>query len=179
MAESSSRRITNICVFCGSGSGKNPIFVDAAQELGRVMAHRKIHLVYGGGDLGLMGAVSKAVQEGGSQVLGIIPRTLTETNLIGKTNGEEKIVSSMSERLTEMINHADAFIALPGGLGTLEEILTVVSWANLNIHQKPIGLLNVDHFSIFCLYFLQILRDWDSLRSHPVIFLYVLKQQMS
>ena len=92
--------------------------------------------------------------------MGIIPKTLAEANLIGKTNGEEKIISSMSERLTEMINHADAFIALLGGLGTLEEILTVVSWANLNIHQKPILLLNVDlFFFIFCLYFLQILRD--------------------
>ena len=127
MAESSSRWITNICVFYGSGSGNSPKFVEAAQELGRVMAQRKIHLIYGGGDLGLMGAVSKAVQEGGSQVLGIIPKTLAEANLIGKTNGEEKIVSSMSERLTEMINHADTFIALPWGLGTLEEILIVVS----------------------------------------------------
>ena len=116
MTESSSRRITNICVFCGSGSGENPIFVDAAKELGRVMAQRKIHLVYGGGDLGLMGAVSKAAQDRGSQVLGIIPKTLAEENLIEKINGEEKIISSMSERLTEMINHADAFIALLGGL---------------------------------------------------------------
>ena len=76
MAESSSQRIRNICVFCGSGSGENPIFVDAAQELGRVMAQKKIHLVYGGGDLRLMGAVSKTAQDGGSQVLGIIPKTL-------------------------------------------------------------------------------------------------------
>ena len=81
--------------------------------MGKVMAQRKIHLVYGSGDLGLMGAVSKAAQDGGSQVLGIIPRALAKANLIGKTNGEEKIVSSMSERLTEMINDADAFIALP------------------------------------------------------------------
>ena len=80
MAESSSRRITNICVFYGSGSEENPIFVDAAHELGRVMAQRKIHLVYGGGSLGLLGAVSKDVQEGGSQVFGIIPRTLAEAN---------------------------------------------------------------------------------------------------
>ena len=154
MSKSSSRRITNICVFCGSGSGENPIFVDAAQELGRVMAQRKIHLVYGSGNLGLMGAVSKAVQDVGSQVLGIIPKTLAEANLVGKMSGEEKIILSMSERFTEMINHADAFIALPGGLGTLEEILTVVSWANLNIHQKPIGLLNVERFFRFSVYFL-------------------------
>ena len=90
MVGTSSRRITNICVFYESGFGNSSKFVEAAQELGRVMAQRKIHLVYGGGDLGLMGAVSKAVQEGGSQVLGIILRTLAEANLIGKTNGEEK-----------------------------------------------------------------------------------------
>ena len=167
MAESSSRQITNICVFCRSGSGNSPKFVEAAQELGRVMAQRKIHLVYGGGDLGLMGAVSKAAQDGGSQVLGIIPRTLEEANLIGKKNSEEKIVSSMSERLTEMINHADAFIALPGGLGTLEEILTVVSWANLNIHQKPIGLLNVDHFFDFLFIFLFDIKRLGFLTKSP------------
>ena len=179
MAESSSRRITNICVFCGSGSGNSPKFVEAAQELGRVMAHRKIHLVYGDGSIGLIGAVSKAVQEGGSQVLGIIPRTLAEANLIGKTNGEEKIISSMSERLTEMINHADAFITLPGGLGTLEEILTVVSWANLNIHQKPIGLLNVDYFFDFLFIFLIDIKRLGFLTKSAVIFLSVPKQRMS
>ena len=167
MAESSSRRISNICVFCGSSSGNSPKFVKTAQELGRVMAQRNIHLVYGGGDLGLMGDVSKAVQERGSQVLGIIPRTLAEANLIGKTNGEEKIISSMSERLTEMINHVDAFIALPGGLGTLEEILTVVSWANLNIHQKPIGLLNVERFFNFLFIFFADIKRLGFLTKLP------------
>ena len=113
-----------------------------------------MHLVYGGGNLGLMGAVSKSVQEGGSQVLGIIPKPLAGEKFIGKTNGEEYLVSGMSERFIEMINHADAFIALPGGLGTLEDIFTITSWANLNIHQKPVGLLNVNHFFDFLLVFL-------------------------
>ena len=93
-----------------------------------------MHLVYGGGDLSLIGVVSRAVRDGGSQVLGIILKTLVNENLIGKTNGEEYIVSGMSERLIEMINHVDAFIALPRELGTLEEIFIITSWANLNIH---------------------------------------------
>ena len=114
-----------------------------------------MHLLYGGGNLGLMGCVSSIVQEIDSQVLGIIPKTLAYKNLIGKSNGEKYIVSCMSERLTEMINHADAFIALPGGFGLLEEIFTVESWVNLNIHQKLIGLLKVDHFFNFLLVFIE------------------------
>ena len=120
METTSKRRITNICVFCGSNPGNTPEFIEAAIELGNVMAKRKMHLVNGGGNLGLMGHVSKAVQDIGGQVLGIIPKPLADEGLIGKINGEEIIVSGMSERLIEMINHADAFIALPGGLGTLE-----------------------------------------------------------
>ena len=154
MATTSARRITNICVFCGSSPGKHNEFLNLAKEVGKVLAERKIHLVYGGGDLGLMGAVSKAANEGGSQVLGIIPKTLADSNLIGKSNGEELIVSGMSNRLIEMINHSDAFIALPGGLGTMEEIFTVASWAHLNIHRKPIGLLNANHVFDVLLVFL-------------------------
>lgn len=146
MATTSVRKLTNICVFCGSSPGTGLEFVEAAKELGKVLAERKMHLVYGGGNLGLMGAVSKAAADGGSQVLGIIPKTLADADLIDKTNGEELIVSSMSDRIVEMINHSDAFIALPGGLGTLEEIFTVASWNHLNIHKKPIGLLNINRF---------------------------------
>src|SRR5215813_6234619 len=107
MEKSLNRRVTNICVFCGSGSGNNSEFIEAAKGLGKIIAERKIHVVYGGGDLGLMGVVSRAVRDGGSQVLGIIPKPLADENLIGKTNGEKYIVSGMSERLTEMINHVD------------------------------------------------------------------------
>ena len=146
MATTSVQRLTNICVFCGSSPGTGLEFLEAAKELGKVLAERKMHLVYGGGNLGLMGAVSKAAADGGSQVLGIIPKALADADLIDKTNGEELIVSSMSDRIVEMNNHSDAFIALPGGLGTLEEIFTVASWNYLNIHKKPIGLLNVNRF---------------------------------
>ncbi|KAL9400812.1 hypothetical protein Peur_004661 [Populus x canadensis] len=146
MASSSVPPIKNICVFCGSSPGKEKEFLESANHLGRVLAERKIHLVYGGGSLGLMGSVSIAAFLGGSQVLGVIPKALAEGDIIGKTVGEELQVSTMSERLSVMFNHADAFIALPGGLGTLEEIFHISSWAQLNIHQKPIGLLNVNGF---------------------------------
>ena len=146
MASSSVPKIKNICVFCGSNPGKEKEFLESANHLGRVLAERKIHLVYGGGSLGLMGSVSIAAFLGGSQVLGVIPKALAEGDIIGKTIGEELQVSTMSERLSVMFNHAEAFIALPGGLGTLEEIFRISSWAQLNIHQKLIGLLNVNGF---------------------------------
>ena len=158
MEATSRRRVENICVFCGTSVGTNPQYIEAAQELGRVMAEKNMHLIYGGGNLGLMGTISKAVHDRGSSVLGIIPKPLAEANLIGPSNGEELIVPGMSERLVEMINRADAFIALPGGLGTLEEIFIVLSWANLNIHQKPIGLYNVDGFYDFLCVFLEDAR---------------------
>src|SRR5215813_4461976 len=107
MEKNLSRRVTNICVFCGSSSGNNSEFIEAVKGLGKIIAERKMHLVYGGGDLSLIGVVSRAVRDGGSQVLGIILKTLVNENLIGKTNGEEYIVSGMSEKLTEMINHTD------------------------------------------------------------------------
>jgi len=146
MVSSSVPKIKNICVFCGSNPGKEKEFLESANHLDRVLAERKIHLVYGGGCLGLMGSVSIAAFLGGSQVLGVVPKALAEGDIIGKTVGEKLQVSTMSERLSVMFNHTDAFIALPGGLGTLEEIFHISSWAQLNIHQKPIGLLNVNGF---------------------------------
>jgi hypothetical protein len=146
MAGSSSHQIKNICVFGGSSPGKEIEFLESANHLGQVLAERKIHLVYGGGSLGLMGGVSIAAFLGGSQVLGVVPKVLAKEDLLGKTIGEELQVSTMSERLNTMFKHADAFIALPGGLGTLEEIFHISSWAQLHIHHKPIGLLNVNGF---------------------------------
>jgi uncharacterized protein (TIGR00730 family) len=146
MIGSSVPKIKNICVFGGSSPGKEKEFLESANHLGRVLAERKIHLVYGRDSHGLMGSVSIAVFLGGSQVLGVVPKALAEGDIIGKTVGEELQVSTMSERLSVMFNHADAFIALPGGLGTLEEIFHIFSWAQLKIHQKPIGLLNVNGF---------------------------------
>ncbi|KAJ4713021.1 Cytokinin riboside 5'-monophosphate phosphoribohydrolase [Melia azedarach] len=121
-------------------------FVKAADNLGRVLAERKLHLVYGGGSLGLMGCVSTAAHVGGSEVVGIIPKALSTGNITGKTVGGELTVLTMHEQIAKMLDFADAFIALPGGFGTLEEIFQIASWAQLTIHQKPIGLLNINGF---------------------------------
>jgi len=146
MAGSSSPQIKNICVFGGFIPRKEKEFLESANHLGQVLAERKIHLVYGGGSLGLMGGVSIAAFLEGSQVLGVVPKALAKEDLIGKTIGEELQVSTMSDRLNTMFKHVDAFIALPGGLGTLEEIFHILSWAQLHIHHKPIGLLNINGF---------------------------------
>ncbi|KAK0574019.1 hypothetical protein LWI29_017057 [Acer saccharum] len=137
MDNTSSYRLINICVFCGSSSGKDVEFEEAKKNLGKVLAEKRMHLVYGGGNLGLMGCVSKVAHEGGSQVLGIIPKALATCDIIGDTFGEVKIVSSMHERKAEMINHVDAFIVLLGGLGTLEELFEVTSWAQLKTIKNP------------------------------------------
>ena len=128
MEGSSDRRFQNICVFCGSRHGKNKEISEAAHHLGKVFAERKIHLIYGGGSLGLMGCVSASAYTAGSQVIGIIPKALAVKNITGKTVGEELQVSSMYERITNMLHNADAFIVLPGGFGTLEEIFQITSW---------------------------------------------------
>ncbi|CAM8970679.1 unnamed protein product [Rhodiola kirilowii] len=133
MKESKFKRI---CVFCGSSQGKKSSYQDAAVELGNELVSRNIDLVYGGGSIGLMGLVSQAVHDGGRHVIG----------LTGQTVGEVKAVADMHQRKAEMAKHSDAFIALPGGYGTLEELLEVITWAQLGIHDKPVGLLNVDGY---------------------------------
>ncbi|XVF04633.1 hypothetical protein REPUB_Repub05bG0101200 [Reevesia pubescens] len=146
MEGTSVRQIKSVCVFCGSNPGKDKEFVNIANNLGRVPAERKINLVYGGGSLGLMGCVATATHLGGSKVLGVIPRALAIGNTAGKTVGDEILVSCIHERINIMIANADAFIALPCGFGTLEEIFQIASWSQLNIHQKPIVILNVNGF---------------------------------
>ncbi|XP_050226260.1 cytokinin riboside 5'-monophosphate phosphoribohydrolase LOG7 isoform X1 [Mercurialis annua] len=144
--EASKSRFQRICVFCGSSTGKKPSYQEAAVQLGKELVERRIDLVYGGGSVGLMGLVSQAVHDGGRHVLGVIPRTLMPREIIGQTVGEVRAVSDMHQRKAEMARQADAFIALPGGYGTLEELLEVITWAQLGIHRKPVGLLNVDGF---------------------------------
>jgi len=132
--------------FGGSSPGKEIEFLESANHLGQVLAKRKIHLMYGGGSLGLMKGVSIAAFLGGSQVLGVVPNALAKGDIIRKTIGEKLQVSTMSDQMNTMFNHADVFIVLPGGLGILEEIFHISSWAQLHIHHKPIGLLNVNGF---------------------------------
>ncbi|KAK9174611.1 hypothetical protein WN944_029648 [Citrus x changshan-huyou] len=147
MAATPNRQFKNICVLSGFNYGKHKEFFEAAIDLGRSIAERKLHLVYGGGNRGLSKLVSEAAFIRGSQVLGIIPRALKPLgSLSDSPTREELVVSGMQERITEMLNHADAFIFLPEDLATLEALITLASWAHLHIHQKPIGLLNVNNF---------------------------------
>ncbi|KAL0438319.1 UNVERIFIED_CONTAM: Cytokinin riboside 5'-monophosphate phosphoribohydrolase LOG5 [Sesamum latifolium] len=139
-------RFKRVCVFCGSSTGKKDCYRDAAIQLGQELVSRSIDLVYGGGSVGLMGLISKEVHNGGRHVLGIIPRTLMSKEITGETVGEVRPVADMHQRKAEMARHSDCFIALPGGYGTMEELLEVITCAQLGIHDKPVGLLNVDGY---------------------------------
>ncbi|CAL9039998.1 probable cytokinin riboside 5'-monophosphate phosphoribohydrolase LOG4 [Musa acuminata AAA Group] len=139
-------RFRSICVFCGSRHGNRTSFSEAALDLGKKLVERKIDLVYGGGSVGLMGLISKTVFDGGCNVLGVIPTALLPSEISGETIGEVKTVADMHERKSEMAKNADAFIALPGGYGTMEELLEMVAWSQLGIHGKPVGILNVDGY---------------------------------
>ncbi|CAN6299075.1 unnamed protein product [Urochloa humidicola] len=139
-------RFKRICVFCGSSQGKKRSYHDAAIELGNELVARSVDLVYGGGSIGLMGLVSQAVYDGGRHVIGVIPKTLMTPEISGETVGEVRPVADKHQRKAEMARQSDAFIALPGGYGTLEELLEVITWAQLGIHHKPVGLLNVDGY---------------------------------
>ncbi|KAG0491828.1 hypothetical protein HPP92_004871 [Vanilla planifolia] len=139
-------RFKRICVFCGSNSGNRAVFSDAALDLGRELVKKSIDLVYGGGSVGLMGLISQTVYGGGCDVVGIIPTALMAIEISGQTIGEVIRVSDMHERKAEMARRADAFIALPGGYGTMEELMEMITWSQLGIHDKPVGLLNVDGY---------------------------------
>ncbi|CAK9313229.1 unnamed protein product [Citrullus colocynthis] len=136
-------RFKRVCVFCGSSAGKRNCYREAAIELAGELVSRRLDLVYGGGSMGLMGLVSREVHNGGGHVIGIIPKTLMRKEITGETVGEVRPVADMHQRKAEMARHSDCFIALPGGYGTLEELLEVITWAQLGIHDKPVGLLNV------------------------------------
>lgn len=136
----------NICVFAGSSSGRRPVFREAAAALGQEIASRGLGLVYGGASVGLMGAVADAALAAGGAVTGVLPRTLAEVEITHNGLTELLIVESMHERKAIMADLSAAFIALPGGIGTLEEAFEVWTWSQLGIHSKPIGLLNVDGF---------------------------------
>ena len=142
--------IRNICVYCGSSPGRSPSYVEAANTLGTAMAEAGIGLVYGGGDIGLMGAVAKACVQAGGNVKGIIPEFLIgveqEYDIANVDGVDMTVVPDMHTRKRMMFEEADAFIAMPGGIGTLEEIVEIMTWAQLARHTKPMALLNVDDF---------------------------------
>jgi uncharacterized protein (TIGR00730 family) len=136
----------SICVFCGSSEGASPAFRDAAAALGRLLAEKGLRLVYGGGQVGLMGVLASAAVAAGGDVVGIIPRALLAREAGTQLADDLRIVGSMHERKALMAELADGFIALPGGYGTLEELCEMVTWAQLGIHDKPCGLLDVEGY---------------------------------
>lgn len=138
--------IVNVCVYCGSNPGNGSAYVTAARRLGQTLAHEGIGLVYGGGGLGLMGQVARAVLDHQGRVTGIIPAFLSEREHMLRAADELIIVEDMHQRKKMMFDKSDAFIALPGGIGTLEELVEQLTWAQLGRHKKPIVLVNIDGF---------------------------------
>jgi len=138
--------LRRICVFCGSSPGASAVYLNSAKALGKILAARKIGLVYGGASVGLMGVVADAVLAGGGEVIGVIPQNLQDKEITHEELSELHFVDSMSQRKTMMSGLADGFIALPGGLGTLDELFEVLAEAQLDLHLKPCGVLNVKGF---------------------------------
>jgi uncharacterized protein (TIGR00730 family) len=136
----------SICVFCGSSTGSNSKYVAAAKHLGQLLAQKNITLVYGGGNVGLMGEIANSVLNNQGEAVGIIPQFLVEKELVHHKLSELRVVESMHERKAMMAQLADGFVALPGGFGTLEETVEVLTWTQLGLHRKPIGLLNVENY---------------------------------
>ncbi|MFH1568395.1 MAG: TIGR00730 family Rossman fold protein [Gemmatimonadota bacterium] len=153
-----------ICVYCGSKSGREPVYARAAVALGQALAGRGFGLVYGGGNVGLMGALADAVLSRGGQVVGVIPRALVQQELAHRGLTELVVVADMHARKAQMAARASAFAALPGGYGTLEELFEVVAWAQLEIHTKPVGLLNAGGYFDQLVAFLDQAVERDFLR---------------
>lgn len=136
----------SLAVFCGSSIGASAVYVEEAKNLGAELAKRNITLVYGGSSVGIMGAVADSVLEAGGNVIGVMPDFLEKKEIAHKSLTELIVVESMHERKAKMAELADGFMALPGGPGTLEEFFEIFTWAQLGLHQKPCGLLNINHY---------------------------------
>ena len=138
--------MTRLCVFCGSSVGSNPAYADAAVTLGALLARRGIGLVYGGGNVGLMGVIADAALTAGGEVIGVIPKALADREVAHHGVTELRVVDSMHTRKAMMADLSDAFIAMPGGVGTFEEFFEAITWTQLGLHRKACGLLNVAGF---------------------------------
>ena len=158
-------KIKTICVYCGSGPGTNPRFIEAAIALGRAIAENGIRLVYGGGSVGMMGAVASAVLDHGGAVTGIIPEFLRRSENALSRVQEMIVTPDMHERKRLMFERSDAFVALPGGIGTLEELVEQLTWKQLGRHEKPVLLANIDHFWEPLLSLLSHMRATQFIRS--------------
>ncbi|SNY93854.1 hypothetical protein SAMN04515647_4175 [Cohaesibacter sp. ES.047] len=157
--------LKKICVYCGSGAGIDPAYSNAAKVLGRSMARNSIDLVYGGGSIGLMGITAKSVLDHGGQVTGIIPSFLQEREAMLDEVQELIITEDMHERKRKMFEYAQAFVALPGGIGTLEELVEMLTWAQLGQHKKPVLLANINAFWDPLISLLDHMREEDFIRS--------------
>lgn len=135
-----------VCVFCGSSTGIRPEYADATRQLGTALAAKRLTLVYGAGNIGLMGVLADAALDAGGEVVGVIPQSLMARELGHPRLTELHIVETMHQRKALMADRSDAFIAMPGGYGTLDEMFEILTWAQLGIHAKPIGLMNVNGF---------------------------------
>src|SRR5689334_21512863 len=135
-----------VCVFCGSAPGARPSYSSAARELGTALGRAGITLVYGGGRLGLMGIVADAVLQSGGRVVGVIPRMLIEREVAHPGLTTQHVVNTMHERKTLMAELSDAFIGLPGGMGTFDELVEIITWAQLGLHAKPVVLANIEDY---------------------------------
>ncbi len=156
--------IRSLCVYCGSGPGTDPVFINDAMQLGHAMADNGIRLIYGGGNVGLMGTVARAVIERGGEVTGIIPEFLRDREMMLEEAQETIVVPDMHTRKRLMFERADAFVALPGGIGTLEELVEQLTWAQLGQHTKPILMLNTLNFWKPLLVLLAHMRDYGFIR---------------
>lgn len=164
--------LKSICVFCGANAGNRPLYSEAAVAVGQELAAREMRLVYGGGSVGLMGEVARTARDHGCTVLGIIPEHLTTRELMGYPIGELMVVTSMHERKAKMAELSDAFIALPGGFGTLDELFEAITWGQIGLHNKPIGLLNVAGYFDPLLRFIDFSVDEGFIRpQHRHLFL--------
>ena len=164
--------IKSICVYCASGPGKNPAFMDAAKTFGRILAENGIRLVYGGGSVGLMGALAESVIDHGGAVTGVIPDFLVNREHMLLSVQERLITRDMHERKRVMFERADAFVALPGGVGTLEELVEQLTWAQLGRHKKPFLALNVARFWDPLCALLEQMEKLDFIRANlPVMLL--------
>src|SRR5271156_4010309 len=139
-------KINAVCVYCGSSPGPDPVFVETAQKFGKILAENGVRLVYGGGSIGLMGAIAEAVREHGGVATGIIPEFMTRREQPRRLAQELIVTRDMHERKRTMFERADAFVALPGGIGTLEEVVEQLTWAQLGRHKKPILFANINGY---------------------------------
>jgi uncharacterized protein (TIGR00730 family) len=165
--------IKSICVYCASGPGNNPAFMEAARKLGQILAENNIRLVYGGGSVGLMGALAESVLDHGGLVTGVIPDFLVNREHMLLRVQERVITPDMHERKRVMFERADAFVALPGGVGTLEELVEQLTWAQLGRHKKPIMILNISRFWDPLCVLLEQMEKLDFIRANLPIKLLV------